>query len=100
MAEPESPPAQLAAARRTELDRIRAVYAKRAETVTGRYSPFRPGELYMAQRRDEALLQLLARHDLTNLAALRILEIGCGRGARLLDFCQWGANPTRLHGVD
>jgi SAM-dependent methyltransferase len=85
----------------TEVERIRAVYAGRATAaLAGRYSPFRRGELYMSQRRDEELLRLLAEHGLTNLAELRILEIGCGRGARLLDFCQWGATPARLHGVD
>jgi ubiquinone/menaquinone biosynthesis C-methylase UbiE len=87
-------------ARKTEIERIRAVYARRTEALAGRYSPSRPGELYMAQRRDEELLRLLAHHGITNLGGLTVLEIGCGRGARLLDFCQWGASPARLHGVD
>jgi len=86
---------------KTEIDRIRTVYAERAKPDRfGRYSPFRRGELYMSQRRDEELLRLMAEHGITNLSNLRILEIGCGRGARLLDFCQWGATPSRLHGVD
>ena len=30
----------------------------------------------------------------------RILEVGCGRGARLLDFERWGAKRGHLAGID
>ena len=83
-----------------ELDRIRAVYSDRVRRVTERYSLFRPGELYMYQRREEEMLRLLAKHGKADLSGSHILEIGCGRGEPLLDWCRWGAVPSSLHGVD
>jgi ubiquinone/menaquinone biosynthesis C-methylase UbiE len=84
----------------SELDRIRDVYLDRSRRVTERYSLFAPGELYMYQRREEEILRLLAKHGKADLKGSRILEIGCGRGAPLLDWCRWGAMPSSLHGVD
>ncbi len=91
----------MAAVTKTELDRIREVYAARIrDRVIEGYTPFAPGELYMLQRREEETLRLLAKHRQSNLAGLRILEVGCGRGAPLLDWCRWGATPSTLHGID
>jgi ubiquinone/menaquinone biosynthesis C-methylase UbiE len=84
----------------SELDRIRGVYLDRMRRVTGRYSLLGPGELYMYQRREEETLRLLAKHGKADLQSSRILEIGCGRGAPLLDWCRWGAIPSSLHGID
>lgn len=85
----------------TELDRIRDVYSARIrDGVIEGYTPFAPGELYMLQRREEETLRLLAKHRQANLAGLRILEVGCGRGAPLMDWCRWGATPSMLHGID
>jgi ubiquinone/menaquinone biosynthesis C-methylase UbiE len=84
----------------SEIDRIRAVYSDRLRRLSGRYSLFAPGELYMYQRREEEMLRLLAKHGKTDLKSIRILEIGCGRGAPLLDWCRWGATPSSLHGID
>lgn len=86
---------------KTELDRIRDVYSARIrDRVIEGYTAFAPGELYMLQRREEETLRLLAKHGQANLAGLRILEVGCGRGAPLLDWCRWGATPSMLHGID
>jgi ubiquinone/menaquinone biosynthesis C-methylase UbiE len=86
---------------KTELDRIKDVYLGRIRhRVIDGYSPFAPGELYMLQRREEETLRLLVKHGRTDLKDLRILEVGCGRGARLLDWCRWGATPSLLHGID
>jgi ubiquinone/menaquinone biosynthesis C-methylase UbiE len=68
--------------------------------VVDRYSAFVPGELYMLQRREEETLRLLAKHGRVDLKGTRILEVGCGRGAPLLDWCRWGAAPSSLHGID
>ncbi|MBV9557809.1 MAG: class I SAM-dependent methyltransferase [Pseudolabrys sp.] len=84
----------------SEIDRIRAVYSDRIRRLSGRYSLFAPGELYMNQRREEEILRLLAKHGKADLSGIRVLEIGCGRGAPLLDWCRWGAMPSSLHGVD
>jgi ubiquinone/menaquinone biosynthesis C-methylase UbiE len=84
-----------------ELERIRNVYRQRNDAgVVGRYSPFARGELYMLQRREEAILRLLTQHGIADLKNLKILEVGCGRASRLLDWVRWGAMPGSLHGID
>ncbi len=91
----------MAAVTKAELDRIKEVYSARIrDRVTDAYTPFAPGELYMSQRREEETIRLLAEHGRSNLRGIRILEVGCGRGAPLLDWCRWGATPSMLHGID
>jgi len=43
---------------------------------------------------------MLRRSGRTDLRQARVLEVGCGRGSRLADWPRWGADPTRLAGVD
>src|SRR5262245_33299627 len=79
--------------------RIRAAYAKRDEADV-RYSWFSPGYQFMVQQRERRLLTLLRRYDCENLAAKKILEVGCGTGQWLRDFIKWGARPENLTGID
>ncbi len=84
-----------------ELERIRAVYRERvALGLNARYSLLDPGELFMAQERERNILRLLRRGKLADLASLKILEVGCGRGLPLVDWLRWGARPDNLTGVD
>lgn len=84
-----------------ELQRIRNVYHGRiAAGVIVRYSLLRSGELFMAHERERALLRLLKAAGVNDLAGLRILEVGCGRGHRLLDWVRWGVHPENLTGID
>ncbi|HEU5018869.1 MAG TPA: class I SAM-dependent methyltransferase [Pseudolabrys sp.] len=84
-----------------EIARIRKAYEGRIEQgVIDRYSLFFPGELYMLQRREEETLRLLARHGLTSLRDLTILDVGCGRGTRFIDWMRWGALPSSIYGID
>jgi ubiquinone/menaquinone biosynthesis C-methylase UbiE len=85
----------------TELPRLRDVYERRdAANARARYSLFKPGELYMLQRREEAMLAMLSGAGCAPLAGLRVLDIGCGRARRLADFLRWGARAVDLFGVD
>lgn len=43
---------------------------------------------------------LLTENQTIPLADKQILEIGCGNGNVLADFCTWGATPTYLYGID
>jgi SAM-dependent methyltransferase len=79
--------------------RIRAAYAKREEDDT-RYSWSNPGYQFMVQQRERRLLTLFRRYDCENLAAKKILEVGCGTGQWLRDFVKWGARPENVTGVD
>lgn len=84
----------------TDVSRVRVCARRGAADARERYSLCRPGELYMVQRREEALLALLRRNGRVPLTGLRVLEIGCGRGARLADFLRWDARPADLFGID
>jgi ubiquinone/menaquinone biosynthesis C-methylase UbiE len=84
-----------------ELRRIKAVYNARIEAnVISRYSLLRPGELFMSQERERALLRLLRQSGIADMTNLRILEVGCGRAHRLLDWVRWGARAGNLTGID
>jgi len=84
----------------TDLSRLREVYERRAAQAQDKYSLFLPGELYMLQRREQAMLALLRRAGYATLSGKRVLEVGCGRGRRLADFQRWGAKAEDLFGVD
>lgn len=45
-------------------------------------------------------LRMLDQHGIHSLENLRILDVGCGDGAQLRQFVQWGAKPENLFGVD
>jgi ubiquinone/menaquinone biosynthesis C-methylase UbiE len=84
-----------------ELERIKTVYRRRMQSdLFDRYSLSRPGELYMRQQREQAILQMLRRARLTQLANTRVLEVGCGRGKALSDWTRWGALQSNLCGID
>lgn len=84
---------------RAEEARIRAAYAKREED-DARYSWFNPGYQFMLQQCERRLLALLRRYDCDNLAAKKILEVGCGTGQWLRDFVKGGGRPENLTGID
>src|SRR5262245_19710199 len=83
---------------RAEEARIRAAYAKREEADT-RYSWFNSGYQFMVQQRERRLLALLRRYDCENLAAKKILDVGCGTGQWLCDFIKWSARPENITGI-
>src|SRR5262245_18703371 len=84
---------------RVEEARIREAYARR-EVSDARYSWFSPGYQFMVQQRERRRLALMGRYNYENLAAKKILEVGCGTGQWLRDFVKWGARPESVMGVD
>ncbi|HUS15691.1 MAG TPA: class I SAM-dependent methyltransferase [Chloroflexia bacterium] len=82
--------------------RLRTEYAARERRLahSDLYSLFNPGNLYLVQGRQRAVLQLLRREGCSTLSEKRLLEVGCGAGMVLLEFLSYGATPGRLHGVD
>ena len=82
-------------------DETRAVaerYARRGNA--DRYSALRPDVWQTLQERQRALLQLLASHGITDLSALRLLEVGCGSGGNLLELLRLGFAPQHLSGIE
>ena len=52
------------------------------------------------QERQRAMLRLFARAGLADLAALRLLEVGCGAGGNLLELLRLGFAPQHLSGIE
>ena len=66
------------------------------------YSLFRPGNLFLWQQRERALVRALrwAGVDRATIERLRILEVGCGAGGLLPQLVSYGATPRLLVGLD
>lgn len=87
----------------TSQDETRAVaerYARRAGVPADRYSLLRPEVWQMLQERQRMMLRRLAAMGVTDLAALRIAEVGCGGGGNLLELLRLGCEPAHLFGAE
>jgi len=73
-------------------------YARRP--ASERYSLLRPEVWQTVHERQRALLRLFARVVVTDLAALRLLEVGCGAGGNLLELLRMGFLPEHLSGIE
>jgi len=73
-------------------------YARRA--TADLYSPLRPEVWQTLQERQAALLRLWAQRGITDLAALRLVEVGCGSGGNLLELLRLGFAPEHLTGLE
>ncbi len=74
--------------------------ARRLDPRPAPYDHLSTAERYLHLTRDEALLALLRRHGVADLAGQRILELGCGEGALLRTLFHHGAEPDKTAGVD
>jgi ubiquinone/menaquinone biosynthesis C-methylase UbiE len=84
-----------------ELARICAEYQARAESIPeDRYAWHRPEIQYWRTRTSSACLHLLREANALPLISQRVLDVGCGTGQWLLEFQQWGAQASNLHGID
>ncbi len=86
---------------RGERERIERVYSEwERHHPPERYSLQEPGNLFIVQERERALLRLLRRHGMHRLGGRAILEVGCGAGGELRNMVRYGASPERVQGVD
>lgn len=82
-----------------EPNAVASRYARRSLSE-GRYNFLRP-EVYLGvQERQRAMLQMFSLHGLTDLATLRLLEVGCGTGGNLLELLRVGFIPHNLRGIE
>jgi SAM-dependent methyltransferase len=82
-------------------DETRAVverYARRGGA--DRYSLLRPEVWQMVHERQRTLLRMLTAAGHTDLAALRLAEVGCGGGGNLLELLRLGFAPQHLTGIE
>ena len=78
---------------------VRERYAQRP-VHDPRYSLLDRAALLMYQERQRAIATLFTELGWTDLGRLRLLEIGCGTGANLLEFLRFGFAPENLQGVE
>lgn len=78
--------------------RVAERYARRGGAE--RYHPLQPDVWLASQERQRVLIDLLRRHAPGPLAQLRVLEIGCGTGDKLLELLQLGFSPAQLQGSE
>ena len=81
-----------------ETEAVAARYARR--DVGSLYSLLRPDVWQTVQERQRAMLRLFVQLGFTDLAALRLLEVGCGSGGNLLELLRLGFSPDRLSGFE
>lgn len=83
-----------------EIDSIKDRYERRKRLPKDLYSDFRPGNLFILQQRERAILKLLDEYGMNPLTDIRILDVGCGSGSELRRFIEYGASPENLFGID
>jgi len=81
-----------------EADAVAGRYARRHDG--DRYSALRPEVWQMLQERQRALLRRFAAQGITDLAPLRLTEVGCGSGGNLLEMLRLGFLPEHLTGIE
>jgi len=82
-------------------DEAAAVSRRYARRGAGdRYSLLRPDVWQTLQERQRAMLRLFVRLGWSDLAALRLLEVGCGGGGNLLELLRMGFAPQHLAGAE
>jgi ubiquinone/menaquinone biosynthesis C-methylase UbiE len=59
-----------------------------------------PAASFASWERERDLLSLLNQQRLLPLSDKKVLEVGCGTGRWLRDLIAWGADPSKLHGVE
>ena len=83
-------------------------YARRSGPSAGiaqgaaldRYSLLQADVWQTVQERQRALLRLFVQLGLTDLARLKLLEVGCGAGGNLLEMLRMGFQPQHLAGAE
>lgn len=84
-----------------ETEQIKARYQRRdAAQDQKRYDPLNPGVLLSIQERERAICRVLRETGMQDVQRLRVLEVGCGTGANLLQFLRLGFRPENLSGND
>ena len=73
-------------------------YARRA--AGDRYSLLNPDVWQAVHERQRAMLGMFARRGWRDLAQRRLVEVGCGSGAILLELLRFGFAPQHLSGIE
>lgn len=83
----------------TECDEVRQRYNRRAmQNWAGIYSPLLPHSYLSMQEKERAIIRWINTCGIVPVENKRVLEIGCGSGANLLDLLRLGFQPENLVG--
>ncbi len=99
MSSGHEPPAVPPTAATQETQAVAERYARRSGR-DDRYSLLRPEVWQSVHERQRALIAMLRRHGRIDLAALRLVEVGCGSGGNLLELLRLGFAPAHLTGIE
>jgi SAM-dependent methyltransferase len=83
----------------SETDAVRDRYARRP-ALDERYAPTRPAVLMAMQERQRAMVRLFAQAGLSDVSALRVVEVGSGGGGNLLELLGLGFRAANLAGIE
>lgn len=84
-----------------ETDNIRERYNRRSgKNFKNKYLMTNRDILLKVQERERILVNFLHKNNMLPLENKKILEVGCGTGANLLDFLRLGADPKNIVGND
>ena len=84
-----------------EIARIRAEYERRKREIPRDiYAWNRPVNQFFHFQTARAYIRALVEHGTFPLENRAIVDVGCGEGARLVDFLQWGAGAAQLAGIE
>ena len=85
----------------SDIVRIAAEYRRRTREIPAEfYSLSRAANQLIHIQTLRAIIRLLHRESLFPPRGIRIADIGCGNGAWLLEYVQWGASPRDMAGID
>jgi SAM-dependent methyltransferase len=82
-----------------EASAVRERYARRLNDDWV-YSMLRPDALLTVQERERAIAELFVKIGWQDLSSMRLLEVGCGTGAKLAEILRLGVSPEHLQGIE
>lgn len=84
-----------------ERNRILQTYEQRKSSgISSLYHWSKADVLVSDFSRERAAAKLLLRAGKSDISEMDILDVGCGTGQWLIQLMQWGATPSKLHGID
>jgi SAM-dependent methyltransferase len=79
---------------------VREYRRRQSEIPVDFYTWGQPANLLLHQQAARGCIAALQRAQKFPLRSKAVADIGCGDGAWLLEFVQWGASPDALAGID
>lgn len=85
----------------SESERVKQRYARRDQNIEqNRYNLLNASVWQGVQERQRAIITLFNQIGFSRLDQLKMVEVGCGGGANLLEFLRMGFRPENLMGIE